>query len=148
MTTQLTIAGNLTRDPELRYTQGGQPVASFSVATTPRSYNKETKEYVDGEAIFTNCTLWGKPAENLAASLTKGARVLVAGSLKSRTYQTREGETKTATELVVDEVGASLMFATADIHRGGSGGASRKADVPIPGTPAPTAAVEDDEIPW
>lgn len=110
LTTHVTIAGNLTRDPELRYTQGGQPVASFSVATTPRSFNKDTKEYVDGEAIFTNCTLWGKPAENFAASAVKGTRVIAAGSLKSRTYQTTAGETKTATDLVVDEIGLSILF--------------------------------------
>jgi single-strand DNA-binding protein len=146
LTTQITIAGNLTRDPELRYTQGGQAVASFSVATTPRSYNRDTKEYVDGEAIFTNCTLWGKPAENLAASLAKGARVVVAGQLKSRTYQTREGDTKTATELVVDEMGASLMFATMDIHRGGASPRPQKSDAPIPGSTG--GAVLDDETPW
>ncbi len=153
LTTQITIAGNLTRDPELRYTQAGQAVASFSVATTPRSYNKETKEYVDGEAIFTNCTLWGKPAENLAASLSKGSRVVVAGTLKSRTYQTREGDTKTATELVVDEMGASLMFATMDVHRGG---ASRKSDFPVQGEQPSGGAgdggaampYKDDDVPW
>jgi single-strand DNA-binding protein len=151
LTTQITVAGNLTRDPELRYTQGGQPVASFSIATTPRSFNRETKEYVDGEAIFTNCTLWGKPAENVAGSLTKGSRVIVAGSLKSRTYQTREGETKTATELVVDDIGASLLFATVDVHRGGSGSASRKTDAPLPGeTPrvGETPAPGYDDTPW
>ena len=72
LTTHVTIAGNLTRDPELRYTQAGQPVASFTVASTPRSYNKDTKQYEDGEAIFQNCTLWGKPAENLAAAANEG----------------------------------------------------------------------------
>lgn len=151
LTTQITVAGNLTRDPELRFTQGGQAVASFSIATTPRTYNKDTKEYVDGEAIFTNCTLWGKPAENVAGSLTKGSRVIVAGSLKSRTYQTRDGETKTATELVVDDIGASLLFATVDVHRAGSGGASRKADAPLPGeTPrvGETPAPGYDDTPW
>jgi single-strand DNA-binding protein len=124
-------------------------MASFSVATTPREYNKETRDYVDGEAIFTNCTVWANVAENVAASLKKGSRVVVVGSLKSRTYQTRDGETKTATELIVDEIGASLMFATADIQRAGGGGASRKADAPLPGgTTDPASTVTDDEIPW
>src|SRR5688572_26659032 len=112
LVTQVSIAGNLTRDPELRYTQSGQPVASFTVAATPRSYDKDKKEYVDGEAIFQNCTLWGKPAENFAASATKGSRVIAAGQLKARTYQTREGETKTGIDLIVDEIGMSVMFAT------------------------------------
>jgi single-strand DNA-binding protein len=153
LTTQITIAGNLTRDPELRYTQGGQPVASFSVASTPRSYNRETREYTDGEAIFTNCTLWGKPAENLAASLVKGARVIVAGTLKSRTYQSREGESKTATELVVDEMGASLLFATVDVHRGGSSGrGGAPAQATGGGADDIGAAMpykdDDDQVPW
>ena len=111
LTTQVTVAGNLTRDPELRYTQAGQPVASFSIASTPRSYNKDTKEYVDGEPVFTNCTLWGKPAENLAASAAKGSRVIASGQFKSRKYQDREGNDKTSTELVIDEIGMSLQFA-------------------------------------
>lgn len=110
LTTQMTASGNLTRDPEIRYTQGGQAVASFSIATTPRSYNRDTKQYEDGEAIFTNCTLWGKPAEHFAASAQKGTRVIASGTLKSRTYTNRAGEQKTSTELVVDEVGLSTMF--------------------------------------
>jgi|SRR5688572_11069280 single-strand DNA-binding protein len=111
-TTQLTIVGNLTRDPEVRYTQSGQAVASFSVASTPRSFNKDTKEYEDGEPIFTNCTLWGKPAENFAASATKGSRVILTGSFKSRTYQDSEGNDKRATDLIVDEVGMSTTFSS------------------------------------
>jgi len=142
LTTHVTIAGNLTRDPELRYTQAGQPVASFTIASTPRSYNKDTKQYEDGEAIFQNCTLWGKPAENLAASVHKGSRVIAAGQLKARTYQTREGETKTGIDLIVDEIGLSVMFA--------SHGASR----PEPPTTYPATGgqtqVPDrgDETPW
>lgn len=111
LVTQITIAGNLTRDVEVRYTQAGQAVASFSVASTPRSYNKDTKEYEDGQPVFTNCTLWGKPAEHLAASATKGSRVIVAGQLKSRTYEAKDGSgMKTSTELVVDEMGMSTLF--------------------------------------
>lgn len=147
LTTQMTVAGNLTRDPELRFTQGGQAVASFSIASTPRSYNRETKEYVDGEAIFTNCTIWGKPAENVAASLFKGSRVLVAGQLKSRTYEAKDGTTKTATELIVDDIGASLMFATADVTRASRGSGS----APAPSRPAETTTEgwsNVDETPW
>lgn len=110
LTTQITIAGNLTRDVEVRYTQSGQAVASFAVASTPRSYDRDKKEYVDGETIFTNCTVWGKPAEYLAASASKGSRVIAAGSLKTRKYEDREGNQKSATELVVDEVGVSVAF--------------------------------------
>jgi single-strand DNA-binding protein len=141
LTTHVVIAGNLTRDPELRYTQAGQPVASFTVASTPRSYNKETKEFVDGEAIFQNCTLWGKPAENFAASATKGSRVIAAGQLKARTYQTREGETKTGIDLIVDEIGMSVMFASASMARG----------APRQESPTPeraTQTYQDDQTPW
>lgn len=148
LTTQITIAGNLTRDPEVRYTQSGQAVASFSVATTPRSYDRDTKQYVDGEAIFTNCTLWGKPAENFGASATKGSRVILAGSLKSRTYQTREGETKTATELVVDEVGMSVMFGVATVERGGGTRSIQKVDAPPVGAENVVSSAEDDDVPW
>jgi single-strand DNA-binding protein len=142
LATQLVVAGNLTRDPELRYTQAGKPVLSFSIATTPRTYDSATKDYVDGEAIFTNCVQWGPAAENVAASVSKGSRVIVVGQLKSRTYQTREGETKTATELVVDEMGASLLFASMDIHRGG---ASKSGPAAGPASAPPV--VSDDE-PW
>lgn len=109
---QVTLAGNLTRDPELRYTQSGQAVCSFSVASTPRAFDKDKKEYVDGTPVFTNCVLWGKPGENFAASAVKGSRVLVAGVFKSREYQDKEDNKRTATELVCDEVGMSVMFAS------------------------------------
>lgn len=114
LVTQVTIVGNLTRDPEVRYTQQGLPVASFTIAATPRSLNKETKQYEDGEAIFQNCTLWGKPAEALAAHASKGTRVIASGQLKAKSYQTREGETKTGIELIVDEIGLSITFMKAD----------------------------------
>jgi single-strand DNA-binding protein len=139
LTTQMTIAGNLTRDPELRYTQTGQAVASFSVASTPRSFNKETKEYEDGEAIFTNCTLWGKPAENFAASAVKGSRVIASGQLKTRMYLDKEQNPKTATDLVIDEIGMSVMFAS--YTKGG--GVSKAAAA------AETATTEtSDDEPW
>jgi single-strand DNA-binding protein len=141
LTTQVTLSGNLTRDVEVRFTQAGQPVASFTIATTPRSYDKDTKQYVDGEAIFTNCVLWGKPAEHLAASAGKGTRVIASGALKSRTYTTKEGEQKTATELVVDEMGISVQFAAP--------GSARPVARPsaAPGD-AGGALPAGDEIPW
>lgn len=145
LTTSFTLSGNLTRDIEVRYTANGQPVASFTIATTPRSYDKDTKQYVDGEAIFTNCVLWGKPAENLAASAGKGTRVVASGTLKSRTYQTREGETKTATELVVDELGLSVQFAAPGGARPAARAAAPSAS---PGDAGGALPGGDDEIPW
>jgi len=142
LTTHVTIAGNLTRDPELRYTQSGQPVASFTVASTPQSFNKDTKQYEDGEAIFQNCTLWGKPAENFAASAMKGSRVIAAGQLKARTYQTREGETKTGIDLIVDEIGMSVMFASAPV----AGRGAPRQESPTSEQATPT--YQDDQTPW
>lgn len=141
ITTQMTVAGNLTRDPELRFTQSGQAVASFSIASTPRTYDKDKKEYVDGEAVFTNCVLWGKPAENFAESATKGSRVLASGSLKSRKWQDKEGNEKTSTELVVDELGMSVQFASYTKSQGGS----RPADPPAEGW---ATASTGDDVPW
>lgn len=139
LTTYVTVAGNLTRDVEVRYTQAGQPVASFSVASTPSSYDKDKKEFVDGEAVFTNVTLWGKPAENLAASAGKGSRVLVAGALKSRTYQDKEGNSRTATELVADEVGVSVAFTSYTKE-----GAALRGSAPDAGA----APSQGDDTPW
>jgi single-strand DNA-binding protein len=141
LVTQVTIAGNLTRDPELRYTQSGLPVASFTIASTPRSLNKETKQYEDGEPLFQNCTLWGKPAEHFAASANKGTRVIAAGQLKARTYQTNAGETKTGIDLIVDEIGLSVMFAEVGTHSG----ATRQAPT-YPATGGQTQV--PDEEPW
>jgi single-strand DNA-binding protein len=149
MTTQVTIAGNLTRDPEVRFGQGGQAVTSFSVASTPRSWNRETKEYVDGETIFTNCVIFGKPAENLGASLRKGSRVIATGSFKSRTYQAKDGETKTSTELVVDEMGASLLFSAVEVL-GRSSVRTVAPDVPMsyPATGGPSQVPDQGDVPW
>lgn len=107
LTSQVVMVGNLTADPELRYTQNGQPVANFTVASTPRSFDKTKNEWTDGETVFQRCSLWGKPAEHFAASATKGTRVMVAGALKSRTFQDKDQNTRTAIELAVDEVGLS-----------------------------------------
>jgi single-strand DNA-binding protein len=126
--TVITVVGNLTADPELRFTSSGAAVASFTVASTPRTFDRQSGEWKDGEALFMRCSIWRQAAENVAESLTRGARVIVSGRLKQRSYDTREGEKRTVIELEVDEVGPSLRYATAKVNRvsrgegGGSGG--------------------------
>ena len=125
--TILTVVGNLTTDPELRFTSSGAAVASFTVASTPRTFDRQTNEWKDGEALFMRCSIWRQAAENVAESLTRGARVVVTGRLKQRSFDTREGEKRTVIELEVDEVGPSLKYATAKVNRvsrgeGGGGG--------------------------
>ncbi len=126
--TIITVVGNLTDDPELRFTPSGAAVANFSVASTPRNFDKNTNEWVDGEAMFLRCSIWRQAAENVAESLQRGMRVVVQGRLKARTYETREGEKRTVFEIEVDEIGPSLKFATAKVNRtsrqGGGGGYS------------------------
>jgi single-strand DNA-binding protein len=126
--TVITVVGNLTGDPELRFTPSGAAVANFTVASTPRTLNKQTNEWEDGEALFLRCSIWRQAAENVAESLTKGARVVVTGRLKARSYETREGEKRTVWECEVDEVGPSLRYATAKVTKatrsGGGGGYS------------------------
>jgi single-strand DNA-binding protein len=114
----MTIAGNLTADPELRYTKSNKPVASFTIAMTPTSFNQSTKKYEDGETLFMRCSLWDDAAEHAAQSLKKGDRVIAYGQVKSRTYQDREGTTKTSIEMVVEELGASLKYATMSPQKG------------------------------
>ena len=120
--TILTVIGNLTADPELRFTPSGAAVANFTVASTPRMFDRQTNEWKDGEALFMRCTIWRDAAENVAESLTKGARVIVSGRLKQRSYETREGEKRTVVELEVEEVGPSLKYATAKVNRASRGG--------------------------
>ena len=123
--TQITIVGNLVGDPELRYTQTGQAVATFRVASTPRFRDNATGEWKDGDSLFLSCNVWRQAAENVAESLTKGMRVVVQGRLRQRSYETREGEKRTVVELEVEEVGPSLKYATAKVtkaSRGGGGG--------------------------
>jgi len=115
--TVITVIGNLTADPELRFTAGGQAVANFTVASTPRSFDKASNEWKDGEALFLRCNVWRQAAENVAESLTRGARVIVSGRLKQRSFETREGEKRTVVELEVDEIGPSLRYATAKVNR-------------------------------
>lgn len=123
--TVITIIGNLTADPELRFTPAGAAVANFTVASTPRSFDRQTNEWKDGEALFMRCSIWREAAENVAESLTRGSRVIVSGRLTQRSYETREGEKRTVVELAVDEIGPSLRYATAKVNkanRGGGGG--------------------------
>jgi single-strand DNA-binding protein len=119
--TVITVVGNLTADAELRYTQNGLAVANFTVASTPRTMNRQTNEWEDGEALFLRCSIWREAAENVAASLTKGARVIVQGRLKQRSYDDKEGVSRTVIELDVEEVGPSLKYATAQVTRAGKG---------------------------
>jgi single-strand DNA-binding protein len=126
--TVITVIGNLTADPELRFTQSGAAVANFTVASTPRTFDRQSGEWKDGEALFLRCNVWRQAAENVAESLTRGSRVIVSGRLKQRSYETREGEKRTAIELEVDEIGPSLRYATAQVTRatgGGGGGGGR-----------------------
>ena len=123
--TIITVVGNLTADPELRFTPSGAAVASFTVASTPRTFDKQSNEWKDGEALFLRCSIWRQAAENVAESLQRGMRVLVTGRLQQRSYETREGEKRTVIEMQVDEIGPSLRYATAKVNRtqrGSSGG--------------------------
>jgi single-strand DNA-binding protein len=125
--TIITVVGNLTDDPELRFTPSGAAVANFTVASTPRNFDKNTNEWVDGEAMFLRCSIWRQAAENVAESLQRGMRVVVQGRLKARSYETREGEKRTVFEIEVEEIGPSLKFATAKVNRvsrSGGGGYS------------------------
>ena len=115
--TRVTVVGNLTADPELRYTASGAPVADFTIAATPRTFDRATGEWKDGDPLFLRCNLWRQPAENTATSLTKGARVIAEGVLRQRSFETKDGEKRTVVELDVDEVGASLRYATVQVNR-------------------------------
>ena len=131
--TQITIAGNLVDDPELRFTPAGQPVARFRVASTPRFRDNSTGEWKDGDSLFLTCNVWRQAAENVAESLTRGMRVIVSGRLRQRSYETKEGEKRTVYEVEVDDVGPSLRNASAKVNRiarsgsgdGGYGGGQR-----------------------
>jgi single-strand DNA-binding protein len=147
--TVLTVIGNLTADPELRFTPSGAAVANFTVASTPRTFDRQSGQWRDGEALFLRCSLWRQPAENVADSLTRGSRVIVQGRLRQRSYETREGEKRTVVELEVDEIGPSLRYATATITKqahthdpGGSG------DAAVAGSAATPAGGYEEEVPF
>ncbi|MDI6099112.1 single-stranded DNA-binding protein [Actinoplanes sp. NEAU-A12] len=125
--TVITVVGNLVNDPEMRYTNSGAAVATFRIASTPRTLDRQTGDWKDGEALFLTCSVWREAAENVVQSLSRGARVIVQGRLRQRTYDTKEGEKRTVVELEVDEVGPSLRYATANVQKatrssGGGGG--------------------------
>ena len=120
--TVITVIGNLTADPELRFTPAGAAVANFTVASTPRIFDRQSNEWKDGDTLFLRCSIWREAAENVAESLTKGTRVIVSGRLVQRSYETREGEKRTVVELQVDEVGPSLRYASAKVTRAGRTG--------------------------
>ena len=115
--TTITVVGNLTNDPELRFTPSGSAVANFTIASTPRTFDKNTNEYKDGETLFLRSSVWREAAENVAESLTKGTRVIATGKLKSRSYETKEGDKRTVIELEIDEIGPSLRYANAKVNR-------------------------------
>jgi single-strand DNA-binding protein len=121
--TIITVVGNLTSDPELRYTQNGLAVANFTIASTPRTLDRASNEWKDGEALFLRASVWREFAEHVAGSLTKGSRVIATGRLKQRSYETKEGEKRTSIELEIDEIGPSLRYATAQVTRASGGGA-------------------------
>ncbi|MGV0993818.1 MAG: single-stranded DNA-binding protein [Mycobacterium sp.] len=148
--TTITVVGNLTADPELRFTPAGAAVANFTVASTPRTFDRQTNEWKDGEALFLRCSIWREAAENVAESLTRGARVVVTGRLKQRSFETKEGEKRTVMELEVDEIGPSLRYATAKVNkapRGGGGGGGFGSGAPSGGGNRP-AASQSNEDPW
>jgi single-strand DNA-binding protein len=123
--TVITVVGNLTADPELRFTPSGAAVASLTIASTPRTYDRASGEWKDGEALFLRCSVWRQAAENVAESLQRGMRVVAQGRLKQRSFETREGEKRTVVEMDIDEIGPSLRYATAKVNktqRGSSGG--------------------------
>ncbi|MEN3304302.1 MAG: single-strand DNA-binding protein [Micromonosporaceae bacterium] len=165
----ITVIGNLTDDPELRFTPSGAAVAKFRVASTPRFMDKTTNEWKDGDPLFLSCTVWRQAAENVAESLQRGARVILSGRLRQRSYETKEGEKRTVMELEVDEIGPSLRYATAKVQKmsrssgggfgsssgGGAAGGGAGADDPwATATPAPSGGGSggggsfDDEPPF
>jgi single-strand DNA-binding protein len=155
--TVITVIGNLTNDPELRFTPNGAAVASFTVASTPRTFDRQSNEWKDGDTLFLRCTVWRQAAENVAESLHKGTRVVVQGRLKQRSFETREGEKRTVVELEADEVGVSLRSATAKVSKssrsstgggsnGGPGGNSGGGSFSGGGGASPSSAPNDD--PW
>jgi single-strand DNA-binding protein len=161
--TVITVVGNLTADPELRFTPSGAAVANFTVASTPRMFDRQSGEWKDGEALFLRCNIWRQAAENAAESLTRGMRVVVQGRLRQRSFETREGEKRTVVEMEVDEVGPSLRYATAKVNKvsrgqgasggyGASGGSSGGSDDPWSSAPPAGAGSGaggyDDEPPF
>ena len=155
--TTITVIGNLTDDPELKFTPSGAALTRFRVASTPRFLDRQSGEWRDGDPLFLSCSIWRQPAENVAESLKRGSRVIVTGRLRQRSYETREGEKRTVIELDVDEIGPSLRYATAQVQKlsrssaSARSGAARSAeDDPWATSPASASAGGgfDDEPPF
>jgi single-strand DNA-binding protein len=153
--TIITVVGNLTGDPELRYTQNGLAVANFTIASTPRNFDRAANDWKDGDALFLRASVWREFAEHVAGSLTKGSRVIATGRLKQRSYETKEGEKRTSIELEVDEIGPSLRYATAQVTRaassrdggGGARGGSQQSQVAEePWAASPPAAAASGDV--
>jgi single-strand DNA-binding protein len=149
-----TVVGNLTADPELKFTPSGAAVANFTIASTPRAFDRDSNEWKDGDTLFLRCSIWREAAENVAESLTKGVRVIAQGRLVQRSYETTEGEKRTVYELQVDEIGPSLRYATATVTRkaaansrpAGNGGGEKKASTAAAATSeAPDSEPADDD---
>ncbi|WP_427008552.1 single-stranded DNA-binding protein [Pseudarthrobacter sp. H2] len=145
--TSITVIGNLTSDPELRFTPGGSAVANFTIASTPRTFDAQASEWVDGETLFLRASVWRAAAEHVAESLTKGMRVIVTGVLKSCSYETRTGEKRTVIELDVEEIGPSLRYATAAVTRTGAGPRQEPAPHPADSFALSPREYADDD-PW
>ena len=145
--TIITVVGNLTADPELRYTQNGLAVANFTIASTPRTFDRATNDWKDGEALFLRASCWREFAEHVAGSLTKGSRVIATGRLKQRSYDDRDGNKRIAIELEVDEIGPSLRYATAQVTRASGGGGGSRNQVSAADEPwaasAPAGGADD-----
>lgn len=133
--TIICVVGNLTSDPELRFSQSGAAVANFTIASTPRTFNKQSNEWEDGETLYLRASIWREAAENVATSLTKGTRVIAQGALKQRSYETREGEKRTSYELDVHEIGPSLKYATAKVTKAQRNGNGTSTTPPQQSTP-------------
>ncbi len=156
--TIITVVGNLTGDPEMRFTPSGAAVANFTIASTPRIFDRQANEFRDGETLFMRCSIWRDAAENVGESLTKGTRVIAQGRLVQRSFETREGEKRTVVELQVDEIGPSLRYASASVTRtqrggggfSGGGGGSRPAanDDPWATDSAPAGGGSVDNPPF
>lgn len=155
--TNVTVIGNLTGDPELRFTASGAAVANFTIASTPRSFDKQQNKWVDGDALFLRCSIWRQPAEHTVESLKKGMRVIVVGRLKQRTFETREGEKRSVMEVDVEEIGPSLRFAPATVNRatrssegGGFTGSAASGNAPAndPWATAGPMGTADEEPPF
>jgi single-strand DNA-binding protein len=143
--TIITVVGNLTADPELRYTQNGLAVANFTIASTPRTFDRQANEWKDGEALFLRASVWREFAEHVSQSLSKGSRVIAQGRLKQRSFETQQGEKRTVIELEVDEIGPSLRYATAQVTRAQGGGAGRSSGGQGGGFGQPQQVAEE---PW